>query len=195
MTQNSLSVVTHIKAGQVEFPRNAARNHRRRHSGQYPRPLSAVPDAAFCLLGRAETRSRTSRRAWCWKATSTATWMTHVNEYLQCAAGGPERHLQPLRRLSRPKPLPTRSKLKQYLMAHRVADAAFYVGCYGQSLGVIRSSLATRESIETFLDQEQPKRTLCRPVADSDLQPHQGVPERASRRDPRTRPPRRTARS
>jgi len=51
-------------------------------------------------------------------------------------------------------------RLRQYLLAHRVKEAAFYVGCYGQSLGVIRSALDTREAIEGFLDGEQPKQTL-----------------------------------
>ena len=46
-------------------------------------------------------------------------------------------------------------QLKDYLLAHRVPTAAFYIGCRGQSVGAIRNAFHVREAVQGFVDKNQ----------------------------------------
>jgi hypothetical protein len=60
-----------------------------------------------------------------------------------------------------------RGALRQYLVQHQMATAAFYAGCPGHSVLSIQNAMATREKIEKTVDQLHTSGSLAgRPDAD-----------------------------
>lgn len=49
---------------------------------------------------------------------------------------------------------------ERYLLSHAVSSPAFYVGLPGQTVADLRNAIAVRESIQSFLDQEQSRGVL-----------------------------------
>ena len=52
------------------------------------------------------------------------------------------------------------AQVKQYLKAHIVPSAAFYIGCPDHTVGDIRNAMAVREELEGFLNTEEQKQPL-----------------------------------
>ncbi len=158
MTQNAWSVVTRIKAGEVDALEAVLAQI---SAALLTNPL--VPFAQFAGLHFA-----------CWvvlkrdpnfppclvlETSFDGDLNAHVAEWLHCAGGG----LREVYRHCEGYPAEAdhdAARLRRYLLAHRVPEAAFYVGCAERSLGVILNALATRQDIEGFLDAQQPTRAL-----------------------------------
>lgn len=158
MAQNALSVVTRIKAGEVDALEtlldSIGGDIQRNTLIPFPKfqtlhftcwvVLKRDPNFTPCLV---------------WETNFDGAMDAHLEEFVANAPEGLKQiyaHCEgfPVETANDP------ARIKQYLLAHRVADAAFYVGCYGQSLPVITSALATRGNIETCLDAEQSAKTL-----------------------------------
>ena len=158
MTQNALSVVTRIKAGEV--------NALEAVLGQIGGDLTHNPLVPFPQF--------TTLHFACWvvlkrdpnfppclvlETNFDGSLDAHLDEWFQLAAKG----LHEVYSFCEGCPVetaPNSDSLRAYLMAHRVLESAFYVGCYERPLDVIQSALARRQAIEGFLDTQQPQRTL-----------------------------------
>ena len=158
MTQNALSVVTDIKADSVA-PLEAVLAA----IGGDIKRNTLVPFPQFATLHFA-----------CWvvlkrdpafppclvlESNFDGEIDAHVDEWIRHAAAG----LREIYRHCEAYPAEADTdlaRLRQYLMAHTVPEAAFYVGCAERPLGAIQNALATRHAVEEYLDAQQPTRGL-----------------------------------
>lgn len=53
------------------------------------------------------------------------------------------------------------AQIKQYLKAHSIPNAAFYIGCPGHTVADIRNAMAVREELERFLNSEERQQPLA----------------------------------
>ncbi len=158
MVQNAWSVVTRIRAGEIDALETVLTG-----IGSNVTTNTLVPFPQFKTLHFA-----------CWvvlkrdpnfppclvlETNFDGDLDPHIDEWLQHAANG-------LREVYRhcegypPEADHDVTRLRQYLLRHRVLEAAFYVGCAERPLGVILNALDTRHAVEGFLDAQQPQRTL-----------------------------------
>ena len=158
MAQNALSVVTRIRAGKIEALETLLDE-----IGVDEQTNTLVPFPKIQTLHFAcwVVLKRDPNFAPClvWETNFDGSLDAHLEEFLAHASEGLNQIYAHCEGYSAEATTNT-AQLKQYLLAHQVANAAFYIGCYGQSLPVIQSALATRESIETYLDAPQAAQTM-----------------------------------
>ena len=160
MAQNALSVVTRIKAGEVDALEKLLDSIGGNIQGN---PLIPFPKFQTLHFTCWVVLKRDTNFAPClvWESNFDGAIDAHLDEFVTLAPEGLRQiyaHCEGFSAATDNTP----ARLKQYLLANRVVDAAFYVGCYGQSLPVIKSALATRAGIEACLDAEQAAKTLRR---------------------------------
>ena len=160
MAQNALSVVTRIKAGEVDALEKLLDSI---GGDIQSNPLIPFPKFQTLHFTCWVALKRDPNFAPClvWETNFDGTIDAHLEEFVTLAPEGLRQiyaHCEGFAADTDNTP----ARLKQYLLANRVVDAAFYVGCYGQSLPVIKSALATRAGIEACLDAEQSAKTLRR---------------------------------
>ncbi len=167
MAQNALSVVTRIKTGETDALETLLDKIGGdvQHNTLVPFPkLQTLHFACWVVL----KRDLNFPPCLVLECNFDGELDAHLNEFVACAPEGLRQiyaHCEGFPADAATNP----ARIKQYLLEHRVPDAAFYIGCYGQSLPAIQSALAARQSIETYLDGEQASGQKLRGLAPTQI--------------------------
>src|SRR5580658_2999881 len=158
MSQNAFSVITRVKAGQVDALQKVLDSYGNPLPPTSPLRFADVETLHFASLVLLD-RDTNFPPSLVLEISYDGDQAAHLDDLCRNAAGGLRAVFGHCEGYGASADTDV-TALKTYLLSKSVKSPAFYVGCYGQSIDSIRNAMNTRQAVEDFLDKAQQDMSL-----------------------------------